>query len=385
MRKTKWLALVSVGMLACGGDEGGAKLDEGDDPSQLGDAASPTPSGDASSSDAGLGDGGRKPTGNTCATVTTGVDLQPVHLAFAFDVSGSMGNGDRAWYDKALKWDPVVAATKSFFASESAKGMSASLTFFPGPNSRLICSNSEYAKPDVAFTALPSQAFATAIDAVAPKTKAEWRSGTPTLAVLQGTGQFVVSARDREAGRYAMVLVTDGYPQSCGNTADKVDTVVAEAKAQLAKDLPTYVIGVANPAGKGGPDTVTDLHRIAAAGGTDQAVLIDTGNPDATVTAFSAAIERIRQATISCSLAIPSENQAGRAFDKQSVVVHYDGSQGSTELKYDAECKGSNGWHYDDVNNPTEIELCDQTCTTVRADANAKLAVEFSCERVILI
>ena len=29
-----------------------------------------------------------------CATVSNGVELQPVHLAFAFDVSGSMGAGD---------------------------------------------------------------------------------------------------------------------------------------------------------------------------------------------------------------------------------------------------------------------------------------------------
>jgi hypothetical protein len=379
--KTKWLALVSLGVMACASDEGGARAGEEEQNSSnaFGD-------GSVASGDAGVKpDSGRKPISNTCATVTTGVDLQPVHLAFAFDVSGSMGNGDRPYYDRTLKWDPVVSATKSFFASDGAKGLSASLTFFPGPNESKICSSSEYDQPDVAFTALPSPAFASAIDAIAPKNDSDWRSGTPTLAVMQGTAKFVANARGQEDGRYAIVLVTDGYPQLCSGDANKVDSVVAEAKVQLGNDLPTYVIGVANPAGKGGPDTVSDLHRIAAAGGTSKAVLIDTGNPAATASAFSAAIEQIRQATISCELTIPSEAEAGRAFDKSSVAVNYDGAAGPTKLIYDKACSGSMGWHYDDVNNPTQIVLCDQTCNTVRKDSTAKLGVEFACEPIIAI
>ncbi|HEX5657394.1 MAG TPA: VWA domain-containing protein, partial [Polyangiales bacterium] len=130
---------------------------------------------------------------------------------------------------------------------------------------------------------------------------------------------------------------------------------------------------------------VSDLHRIAAAGGTTKAVLIDTGNPGATASAFSAAIEQIRQATISCTLAIPSQAEAGRAFDKTSVVVHYDGSAGSNELVYDKACTGNMGWHYDDAEDPTQIVLCDQTCDSVRKDAAPKLAVEFACEPLIVI
>ncbi|HEX5661585.1 MAG TPA: vWA domain-containing protein, partial [Polyangiales bacterium] len=253
MSKTKWLALVSVGVMACAGDEGGAQAEEHNDPSRGLEDGSASASGDAGAQ----GDASRKPISNTCATATTGVDLEPVHLAFAFDVSGSMGNGDKPYYDRTLKWDPVVSATKSFFANEASKGLSASLTFFPGSNKPQICSSSEYARPDVPFTALPSAAFASAIDAISPKTNDDWRSGTPTLAVVQGTAQFVADEREQHAGRYALVLVTDGTPQSCSTSANKIDSVVAEAKAQLAKNLPTYVIGVANPAGKGGPDTVS--------------------------------------------------------------------------------------------------------------------------------
>src|SRR5690349_10067343 len=48
-----------------------------------------------------LPDAGPAP-GQTCATVKLGVELLPVHLAFAFDVSGSMGKGDKPWHDKSL-------------------------------------------------------------------------------------------------------------------------------------------------------------------------------------------------------------------------------------------------------------------------------------------
>jgi hypothetical protein len=386
LRKTKLLAWVSLGVLACGGDDGtGPGIEERDgSSSELGDASSSAQASDAGG-DAKIGSDAGSNNNNTCATVTTGVDLKPVHLAFAFDVSGSMGKGDQPWHDRTLKWDPVVSATKSFFTAQTSKGISASLTFFPGRNSDKICSRSEYAKPDVAFTALPSSTFASAIDAITPKTSSEWRSGTPTLAVVQGTSQFAAGARQSDPGRYALVLVTDGYPQGCSSTENKIDTVVAEAAKQLANNLPTYVIGVANPPVKGAPDTVSDLHRIAVAGGTTQAVLIDTGNPAATTSAFTAAIAKIREATISCALAIPSEAAAGRAFDKQSVVVHYEGTSGSTELVYDKACSGSLGWHYDDVANPTEIVLCKSACDTVSADPAAKLAVEFACEQVIVI
>jgi len=73
------------------------------------------------------------------------------------------------------------------------------------------------------------------------------------------------------------VLVSDGYPQGCNSTDDKIETVVAAVK-KVSKDISTYVIGVANP--PGGPDTVTNLNDIAAAGGSDKAFIIQTGDPE---------------------------------------------------------------------------------------------------------
>lgn len=338
---------------------------------------------DAGSSNTADASGGSHNNSGACATVTNGVELQPVHLAFAFDVSGSMGAGDKPYHDKALKWDPVVSATRAFFAAPSSAGLTASLTFFPSDSERALCNASEYTTPDVAMTMLPSPLFSDAITKVTPATKSDWRAGTPTLAVMKGSASFVDTYRKTHEGRYAVVLVTDGYPQSCG-AADDVNLVATEAKKALANDQQTFVIGVANPKLTGAPDTVSSLHLIAAAGGTDKAVLIDTGDPAKTAAAFGQAIDQIRQAAISCSLAIPA-TQTGADFDKTAVLVHYESAGKTTDLTYDKTCAKPNSWHYDNADAPTEIELCKSTCDTVRADSKAKLSVDFACETVLVI
>jgi hypothetical protein len=122
--------------------------------------------GGGASGDAGTG-------GASCAAQSAEARLQPVYLAFAFDVSGSMGQGDFEWHDRSLKWEPVVTATKAFFADPSATGISASLVFFPAETD--LCLPATYAEPDVPMTPLPSPAFAAEIDRITPLTEDDWR------------------------------------------------------------------------------------------------------------------------------------------------------------------------------------------------------------------
>nr|WP_234024025.1 vWA domain-containing protein [Sorangium cellulosum] len=319
-----------------------------------------------------------------CATQTATAGLQPVYLSFAFDVSGSMGKGDKDWHDKALKWDPVVAATKQFFADPASEGLSASLTFFPDQTDK--CESLSYTTPDVPPTLLPSQAFGAALDAIDPQTSSDWRGGTPTVPVMEGTIAFIEAQSQSTPGKYAIVLVTDGYPQGCDDAIDTVPAVVAVADAAFAKGIPTYVIGVANPPISGAPDTVSDLQQIAAAGGTNEAVLIDTGDPSQTAAAFKAAVDRIRSASVSCTMAIPPAPDGG-TFDKEKVRVLYtaSGANAPTELTYDQTCATEDAWRYDDPANPTQIVLCGSACATVQADLNAVLNVDFTCESVIQV
>ena len=310
----------------------------------------------------------------TCATETSTTHLEPVYLAFGFDRSGSMGKGDEDWHDQSLKWDPVAAATSAFFADPASAGLSAALTFFPNSKEEdERCDPDRYTTPEISMTPLPSGDFEPVLDAVPEE---DWIGGTPTLAVVSGLVDYIEEQRASHPGRYAIVLVTDGYPQDCDDSSIES---VAELAASVAATIPTYVIGVANPPFDDAPDTVTSLTQIAEAGGTEQAFLIDTGNPTQTSQDFRTAVDEIRGAAIACDVAIP-EPPTGRVFDKEAVEVTYGSAGGAaTALVYDPGCSAL-GWYYDDNEAPSRIVLCPGTCQAVQADAAATLAVNFACE-----
>lgn len=384
-------ALIAMA-LACGSEEDGYEADGGARPGDSAQAsvdAGTSVSGDAASAprDASgprpASDGGSQ----ACATVRASAMRLPVNLAFAFDVSGSMGKGDEEWHDKTLKWDPVVKATRAFFeaeigADQAAPELSASLTFFPAKDDK--CELASYAEPDVPMTMLPSPKFAEAIAAIEPKSEDDWRGGTPTLFALRGTRSFVESNRLKQPGKYAIVLVTDGYPQGCDDEEDSIEAVVAEAQAARLAGISTYVIGVANPKIDDAPDTVSDLSAIAAAGGTERAFIIDTGDPQATTSAFDAAIERIRESTLSCNMTIPAAPD-GRPFDKRRVVVRASLGGGMRDLRYDASCALADAWRYDDESAPKEIVLCPSSCSLVEGDVSARVDVAFACEDLLYL
>ncbi|HEX3595003.1 MAG TPA: vWA domain-containing protein [Polyangiaceae bacterium] len=349
-----------TGVDTTGGAGGSAAL-----PTLFVDAAIPTKSADG---------------GTSCQrTASAETELEPVHLAFAFDVSGSMGKLDFPYHDPKLKWDPVVAAAKAFFTDTASANLFASLVFFPidaGEDER--CDAKSYATPDVPMTALPSDAFGAAIDDVTPKKSSDWRGGTPTLAVLQATYQFIEPlAKADGSSKYAMVLVSDGYPEGCSDDDNEIETVVAAVKKASA-DIPTYVIGVANP--PGGPDTVTNLNDLAIAGGTDRAFIVQTGDPAATITAFQTAVHTIRDSQLSCDFVIPPP-PSGQMFDPARANVTYTSGSTERELDYDAACGADGAWKFDDPSSPTHMVLCDATCTRVRADPHAVLRVDFGCAR----
>jgi len=180
------------------------------------------------------------------------------------------------------------------------------------------------------------------------------------------------------------VLVTDGYPQDC-----KDDSIasVEDAVSAVASDIPTYVIGVKNPPltdadGNMAPDTVSNLAGVAEAGGTGTAFIIDTGDPAQTTAAFKAAVDQIRGVAIACNIDVPDPPD-GRTFEKDHVVVSYTSDKTKTELTYDADCSGGDGWHYDELDAPKQVVLCPSTCATVQADTKASLAVGFTCQPVL--
>ena len=342
-----------------------------------GAGASGDAGGESSLSGLSGGEGpGATGSGGACAATSTQAQLRPVYLAMAFDVSASMGKLDKPYHDPSLKWQPVVAATTAFCADPQSSGITASMTFFPiegGTDAR--CAAGSYGAPDVPMTKLPSDDFAAAIQAVAPASPQEWRSGTPTLAVVQGSfAQLAMIQPADTTGRYSLVLITDGYPQGCDD--DSISSVV-DAVSTMAASIPTYVIGLTNP--PPGPDTVSNLDAIAAAGGTQQAFLIATGDPADTAQQFSAAIAAIAQTQISCEIPIPAP-PPGEMFIAGKINVSSSSGAITTTFVYDETCGAPDAWHYDDPLNPSTIVLCSESCATVQADPQAVLHVEFGCD-----
>jgi hypothetical protein len=293
-------------------------------------------------------------------------------MAFAFDISASMGNNAQRF---TSKWQPVVAATKSFFAEQEAAGISASLTFFPSAGSAAVqCSGGSYVTPSVPQTFLPSPVFADAIDALQMTPNGNWRTSTPTLAVYEGTVASLRAIQQNEAdanATNAIVLVTDGLPQACGQNDDLAGVLAAVR----ASGILTYVVGVELEA-----NSVPNLNQLAEAGGTGSAFIIQTGDPTETERDFKAAVDEIRGVTVSCEVQIPLP-PVNTKFIPEQVNVTYDVAGEQRRLSYDASCQAADAWRYDDPDAPSVIVLCDNACTTVQANVQAKLDIEFGCRR----
>ncbi len=91
-------------------------------------------------------------------------------------------------------------------------------------------------------------------------------------------------------------------------------------------------------------------------------------------------------ASLSCSFEIPPP-PPGEAFDKDQVNVEFDdGNGGSLEIgRVDsaAACGGvTNGWHYDNPDDPNVIVLCPQTCGEVQGFDSASIGIIFGCATI---
>src|SRR6478735_387873 len=390
-----------------GGEGGTSGNDSGNDSgSDLGNDLG-SDSGGEGGRGAGSGTGGSGP---VCETASSETKLQPVYLGVAFDVSGSMGlfEAPEWWYDPTLKWTPVAQAMRAFFEDPIAEGISASMGLFPSAEDTDRCSASSYENPDVPLTALPSGAFDAVLDDYeaevgTPLASGNWRGGTPTLAAVEGIGNYLESQQAQETdGAFALVLVTDGLP-TCPD--DGLAAAVDAIAALEAQGIPTYVVGIQNPTeppadlpdgwadwgqckfGSGGGDTPCEeennldaLQQLAVAGGTEEALLLDTDDPLATQEALTEAMLEIAADSVSCEVTIPEHPNPGETFepDKIDVVAGIDGDE--VRLEYDETCEIPLAWHYDDATDPSLIQLCPEACSAVQADPNGSLEVQFLCE-----
>ncbi len=318
--------------------------------------------------DAGVGflndDGG--PTGFAkCATDTRKAEIVPLDLMIGLDTSFSMD------FDK--KWLSVQAALKSFVKNPALNGLGLGLQYFP---LRKQCSVADYSTPAVPITELPAAEIpvSTSLDGQ------QMFGGTPIVPMLQGLNTYMKGFAAQHADRKAVIVVaTDGIPDdSCGggSTPNTIQNAVAAAKASFegSPSVSVFVIGV------GGE--LTALNAIGQAGGTGNAILVDTTKD--VEKAFLDALTTIRKTAIPCDYNIPALNGTP---DPSKINVNYVTSKGPEVFLYvatAADCSKAetNGWYFDDANAPKKVVLCPKTCEKVKSTDDGKIDVVFGCDRI---
>ncbi|HEX4353702.1 MAG TPA: hypothetical protein VHZ95_12320, partial [Polyangiales bacterium] len=248
------------------------------------------------------------------------------------------------------------------------------------------CTISDYAAPAVAIAALPGNS-----DALVTSLTAEKPTGlTPTPAALSGALNLASSqATQHPDHRVIAVLATDGLPTQCLPANVTTDAEAVTATAQIATQgfaatpsIPTYVIGVFAP---DDTDAMTNLDRLAAAGGTKTAFIVDQSQ-DVTQQLITA-LASIRSGSLACEYALPTP-PSGQALDYTEVNVQFTKSDQTTQnLLYvtdSTQCgKTALGWFYDadpaKGGTPTKISVCPATCDTLRAATGATIQVRLGC------
>lgn len=342
-----------------------------------------------------------------CAETSATATLRPLDLFVVLDRSGSMsetsptdtsavwGTNDcnvSASPANTSKWCLAVNALGAFFQLSGQGDRRAALQYFPtnlelggglstyasGPE----CTGETIAPPSVGLTAIPTGASAlvASLNAATPN-----GAFTTTEGALRGMNTFTSTPANRSATRtLAQVLITDGAPTACTlRDNPSLAALIDAQRSQLAVN--TYVVGM-NGA------NYTNLEALALAGGapahgtlcaagTASCHYYDVGAGSAA--AFSAALRDIQLAAVGCTYNLPTPSRG--VIDPDRVRVSYQSGASSTDLgrvTNAAACPASgNGWYYDNNTTPTAVRLCTTTCTTVRADASARINVLFGCLR----
>jgi hypothetical protein len=250
------------------------------------------------------------------------------------------------------------------------------------------CIQADYASPAVPIDVLPANAPALVSSLMAEKALGL----TPTPAALAGAiDRAAARAQQNPSHRVIVVLATDGMPTDCvpqgTTTVTQAVTVVANLAANglaMSPSIESYVIGIftANDTG-----AMSNLDRMAMAGGTGKAFVVDTGLD--VKQQFLDTLATIRGGTLDCEFQLPAP-PPGANLDFKLVNVELTQAGGTDMLLYvqspDRCNQAKLGWYYDadpaQGQTPTKINVCPQTCDTLRAAHDATVDVRLGCATI---
>lgn len=307
-----------------------------------------------------------------CAAITESAKNSPLHLYIMLDKSNSMAGG---------QWTAAVAGLTAFVQSADSAGVSVGLKFFPraagGPPA---CDQKAYATPDVAFAVLPGNAAAlvTALGGESPN-----GLSTPTYPALGGGLLKGIELVQNNPGHTAAVLlVTDGAPAGPGTICAGVNpedwneiAKLATTGVNFSPSVLTYVVGLP------GVDQ-TFANQIAAAGGTQSAILVSNTNVQAE---FEQALAKVRGEALPCEYELPDKVSKGE-IEYGRVNLTIDSGGKKTDILQTTDCNKGAGWYYDPPApaTPKRILLCPSICDSVKKDFTAKLDILLGCKTQVV-
>jgi len=344
---------------------------------------------------------------NCAATVNKGQAV-PLDMYIMMDQSGSMGDAAGS----STKWETVKGALTNFLQQPTATGIGVGIQYFPistglmcplvpfcttnancgpaacgpcvpplpglpgvcqGSTAGDSCVAADYATPDVPIAPLPAVATAliNSMGAHGPT------GGTPTSAALQGAIDYAKKwATQNPSHTVITVFATDGQPSGCDEDLSHINAIAA-AGVNGSPSIKTFVIGVGS--------SLTSMNGIAAAGGTNAAYLIDAnaGAGDE----FLQAMNDIRGSALSCGYLIP-QPPPGEMIDYNAINVQYTPTGGMPTLMPRVDgpvaCPTDGfAWYYDNASPPTQILLCDSTCSQISKDSTGQVDVLVGCATIV--
>jgi hypothetical protein len=321
-------------------------------------------------------------------------ELQPVALYIMLDASWSMVEGL-----PLPKWQYAFDAIQAFVNDPESNWVSVTIQIFPLPGtiSAIDCSGAGYDVPAVPMGALPGNA--SAITSYL-STAAPIGIGTPIEAALNGAVNYCSAFKqdtsaNPEGLNCVVVFVSDGAPNGCSGNFELISEIAGAAYTN--NGVRTFAIGMQ------GADF--DLLNMIGQKGEGDCTPSDSNTWACDVTAgsnFLEALELIRDTVIrmetkietrtqvvDCEWVIP-EPPEGQSFDRDMVNFQItSGVNGDTRLvprvdSADRCASVSEGWHYDNMEEPTRIIVCPQTCEVVRAAEQARIDILLGCESVVI-
>jgi hypothetical protein len=326
--------------------------------------------------------------GATCVGTKYEPEYTPLDIYVMLDQTGSMcscvdppkvGNPCPDPSCNATRLDAIRQAMSQFMGDPNSAGIGVGIGYFGQfPIGSANCEDSAYAAPAVTVQLLPNSApgLMTSLNSVAPTGE------TPTGAAIRGACSYAKTWKQAHTThKVVMLLVTDGLPEapmSCPSAGccPTLDDAASAAQGCLNGNpgIQTYVLGV-------GP-YLDNLNLIAAAGGTNSAYLVGSGDVASQVLQ---ALNAIRGAAfIPCSLKIPPAPPGQQISYDQVNIAYADATCHGTIYPYvkSADACGSDvGWYYDNDAAPSSVQLCPTSCNQV-STAGARLMFTLGCQTV---